>query len=215
MLFCNKFVVVGVVVMVVVVFFVLFILILLLVDFDVINIKDCFICFFFEGYFLGIDYLGWDLFLWLMWGIWLLFVVGFVVVFIVVMIGLVIGIIVGYFGGCIDNVIMCGVDMLMVFFYILFVLVIVVVFGLGLFNVFIVVVVVNVLFFVCNICGIIVGIVYKEFVDVVRLLGMGYMCIILSEVLLNVVLVIVVVMLIMIGWMILEIVGLLFFGFGL
>lgn len=81
---------------------------------------------------------------------------------------------------------MRGIDMPMVFPYILLALAIVVVLGPGLINALYAVAIVNIPFFARNIRGVTVSIAHREFVDAAKLSGMFGSKIILSEVVPNV-----------------------------
>ncbi len=210
----NRLALGGLIVMGLVVVLALITPLLPLADPDVTNTANRFKRPFSDGALLGTDHLGRDLLSRLLWGTRLSLAVGFAAAIVAATLGAAIGIIAGYNGGRTDNIIMRGVDMLMAFPYILLALAIVAALGPGLMNALIAVAAVNIPFFARNIRGITVGIAHKEFVDAARLSGMTDACIILTEVLPNVIPVIVIAMSTTIGWMILETAGLSFLGLG-
>lgn len=210
----NRLALAGLVVMGMVVLLALITPLLPLADPDVTDTANRFKPPFSEGALLGTDHLGRDLLSRLMWGTRLSLAVGFAAAIIAATLGAAVVIIAGFYGGRTDNVIMRGVDMLMVFPYILLALAIVAALGPGLMNALIAVAAVNIPFFARNIRGITVGIAHKVFVDAARLSGMNDTRIILTEILPNVVPVIVIAVSTPIGWMILETAGLSFLGLG-
>lgn len=214
LLFRNRLALMGAVVLAFVLGIALITPILPLQDPDIIATADRFMKPFSEGHFLGTDHLGRDLLSRLLWGTRLSLAVGISAALLAATIGSAIGIVAGYFGGRTDNIIMRIVDMLMAFPYILLALAIVAALGPGLLNALIAVAVVNIPFFARNIRGITVGLVGREFIDAAKLVGMGHVRIILSELLPNVLPVIIIAMSTTIGWMILETAGLSFLGLG-
>lgn len=85
-------------------------------------------------YLFGIDVLGWDLFLWIMYGCWVIFGISLLVVIIVMVVGVFIGIIVGMLSGVCLSVVNYLLDVLMVIFILLIVIIIVGILGSGLVN---------------------------------------------------------------------------------
>lgn len=65
------------------------------------------------SYFFGMDDYGRDYLMRVLYGGWVLFVVGFFVMVVFIIIGIVVGIISGYFGGKLDNFLMWVVEVFM------------------------------------------------------------------------------------------------------
>ena len=167
-----------------------------------------------EGYWLGTDHLGRDIWSRILWGTRVSLAVGITASLFAAAIGSLIGILAGYFGGRADNLMMRGIDMLMAFPYILLALAIVAVLGPGLMNALYAIAIVNIPFFARNVRGVAVTFTRREFIDAAQLSGKSNVQILLTEVLPNVLPVIVITLSTTIGWMILETAGLSFLGLG-
>jgi len=167
-----------------------------------------------EGYWLGTDHLGRDIWSRILWGTRVSLAVGITASLFAAAIGSLIGILAGYFGGRADNLMMRGIDMLMAFPYILLALAIVAVLGPGLMNALYAIAIVNIPFFARNVRGIAVTFTRREFIEAAQLSGKSNVQILLTEVLPNVLPVIVITLSTTIGWMILETAGLSFLGLG-
>lgn len=126
------------------------------------------VCFLF-----GIDELGCDLFLWLIYGVCLLLLIGLFLVVILLIFGIFFGLFVGFLLNCVGLLIMCLMDIMLVLLLLLLVVVIVVIFGLGLINIVIVIVIVLLLVYVCLICVVVMIELNCDYVIVLCLVGVG------------------------------------------
>lgn len=100
-------------------------------------------------YWLGIDYLGWDVLIWIIYVIRFSLLYVFVVLIIFVVIGVIFGFILGYFLGYIDVIIMCICDVMLVFLSYVVILVLIMLFGMGVENIIIVFILIWWVWFCC------------------------------------------------------------------
>lgn len=165
-------------------------------------------------YWFGIDEFGWDIFSCLVYGFCIMFYIVLLVLVIVGLFGLLLGVSVGYFGGKVDMVLMCVIDIFIFFLSLVLVLVFVVVLGLGLEYVVIVIMLIVWLLIVCLVCVEMFFLCQVDFIFVVCLQGVLLVCVFWCYiVLLCLFLVIICIIMNMVG-IILIVVGLGFFGFG-
>lgn len=164
-------------------------------------------------YLFGIDDFGRDLFICVVVGMKLIFLILIILVVIVVIFGVLLGIIVGYFN-YIDNLIMWILDVVFVILLLLLVVVIIVLFGVSILNLIIVLSIGNILLFVWIMCVSVLEIKCMEYVDVVCIIGENIWNIIWCYILLNVIVFMIVCFLLNIGVVVLIISSLSFLGFG-
>lgn len=152
---CNFMVWIGVVIVLlflfVVVFVFFFVLYLEMVLFGVKYIMLMYIFGFGEllEFFFGFDWFGGDVLFKFIWGVQVFLLIGVIFIVMGFVGGMILGLFVGIFGGWVDMVIMCVVDIIFLVLNLLFVVLIVVIFGQMLFVVMIVIGVLQVLIFVC------------------------------------------------------------------
>jgi peptide/nickel transport system permease protein len=124
-------------------------------------------------YPLGTDNLGRCMLSRIIYGARISLQIGIIVVGITSVIGITLGMIAGYYGGVLDELIMRGVDILLVFPGIILALVIAGILGPGLFNVMLALAIVGWTGYARVVRGVVLSVKEKEYVESARALGVG------------------------------------------
>lgn len=199
----NCVVVISLIMLVLIVLFVIFVLmVLLFFYFDIdwgmmFNVLDMVF-----GYYFGIDFFGCDLLVCVVIGGCILLMVGVVVVLVVVIFGMLYGLFFGYFGGKVDLVMMCLLEIFNFFLFMFFVILLVIFFGQNILLIFVVIGIVFWLDMVCIVCGQMLSLKCKEFIEVVQVGGVLMVSIVLCYIVFNVLGVVVVYVLLLVFSMI-------------
>lgn len=167
-----------------------------------------------NGFLLGSDELGRDIFSRLLWGARVTLAVALAATGIALVAGTILGVLAGYFMGWTDTVISRCIDVLMAFPYFLLALSVIAVLGPGLINGMIAVALVNIPFFARIVRGVTLSIRESDYVLAARGMGAGHVRILTRHVLLNAVSTIIVAATLNIGWMITAAAALSFLGLG-
>ena len=167
-----------------------------------------------NGFLLGSDELGRDIFSRLLWGARVTLAVALAATAIALVAGTILGVVAGYFMGWTDTVISRCIDVLMAFPYFLLALSVIAVLGPGLINGMIAVALVNIPFFARIVRGVTLSIRESDYVLAARGMGAGHFRILTRHVLLNAVSTIIVAATLNIGWMITAAAALSFLGLG-
>lgn len=126
----NCAVVVSLIVLVLIVLFVILVLMFFQFVYDDIDWVMMFSVLDMEfGYYFGIDLFGCDLFVCVVIGGCILFMVGVAAVLVVVVVGIFYGLFFGYLGGKVDLVMMCLLEIFNFFLFMFFVILLVIFFG--------------------------------------------------------------------------------------
>ncbi|MEA3293555.1 MAG: nickel transporter permease, partial [Euryarchaeota archaeon] len=140
--------------------------------------------------------------------------IGIIVVGITSVIGITLGMIAGYYGGVLDELIMRGVDILLVFPGIILALVIAGILGPGLFNVMLALAIVGWTGYARVVRGVVLSVKEKEYVESARALGVGDWYIITRHILPSCVAPIIVIATLGMAYVILAAAALSFLGLG-
>ena len=167
-----------------------------------------------NGFLLGSDELGRDIFSRLLWGARVTLAVALAATGIALVAGTILGVVAGYFMGWTDTIISRCIDVLMAFPYFLLALSVIAVLGPGLINGMIAVALVNIPFFARIVRGVTLSIRESDYVLAARGMGAGHFRILTRHVLLNAVSTIIVAATLNIGWMITAAAALSFLGLG-
>ena len=167
-----------------------------------------------NGFLLGSDELGRDIFSRLLWGARVTLAVALAATAIALVAGTILGVVAGYFMGWTDTVISRCIDVLMAFPYFLLALSVIAVLGPGLINGMIAVALVNIPFFARIVRGVTLSIRESDYVLAARGMGAGHFRILTRHVLLNAVSTIIVAATLNSGWMITAAAALSFLGLG-
>ena len=167
-----------------------------------------------QGYLLGADGFGRDMFSRLIWGGQISLVIGLVASVIALGIGVPVGMVAGYRGGAFDTVAMRIMDMLLAFPYILLAIVIVGALGPGLVNTIIAVAVTNIPFYARVMRGIVLTVRHQQYVDAAVALGASEVRILRTAIFPAILSYVIVAFTISVAWLILEGASLSFLGLG-
>jgi len=165
-------------------------------------------------YPLGTDNLGRCMLSRIIYGARISLQIGIIVVGITSVIGITLGMIAGYYGGVLDELIMRGVDILLVFPGIILALVIAGILGPGLFNVMLALAIVGWTGYARVVRGVVLSVKEKEFVESARALGVGDWYIITRHILPSCVAPIIVIATLSMAYVILAAAALSFLGLG-
>jgi len=165
-------------------------------------------------YPLGTDNLGRCMLSRIIYGARISLQIGIIVVGITSVIGITLGMIAGYYGGVLDELIMRGVDILLVFPGIILALVIAGILGPGLFNVMLALAIVGWTGYARVVRGVVLSVKEKEYVESARALGVGDWYIITRHILPSCVAPIIVIATLGMAYVILAAAALSFLGLG-
>ncbi len=165
-------------------------------------------------YPLGTDNLGRCMLSRIIYGARISLQLGIIVVGITSVIGITLGMIAGYYGGVLDELIMRGVDILLVFPGIILALVIAGILGPGLFNVMLALAIVGWTGYARVVRGVVLSVKEKEYVESARALGVGDWYIITRHILPSCVAPIIVIATLGMAYVILAAAALSFLGLG-
>nr|CBH39672.1 ABC transporter, permease protein [uncultured archaeon] len=165
-------------------------------------------------YPLGTDNLGRCMLSRIIYGARISLQIGIIVVGITSVIGITLGMIAGYYGGVLDELIMRGVDILLVFPGIILALVIAGILGPGLFNVMLALAIVGWTGYARVVRGVVLSVKEKEYVESARALGVGDWYIITRHILPSCVAPIIVIATLSMAYVILAAAALSFLGLG-
>jgi len=165
-------------------------------------------------YPLGTDNLGRCMLSRIIYGARISLQIGIIVVGITSVIGITLGMIAGYYGGVVDELIMRGVDILLVFPGIILALVIAGILGPGLFNVMLALAIVGWTGYARVVRGVVLSVKEKEYVESARALGVGDWYIITRHILPSCVAPIIVIATLGMAYVILAAAALSFLGLG-
>nr|QNO57361.1 hypothetical protein DPOOOCMC_00019 [Methanosarcinales archaeon ANME-1 ERB7] len=165
-------------------------------------------------YPLGTDNLGRCMLSRIIYGARISLQLGIIVVGITSVIGITLGMIAGYYGGVLDELIMRGVDILLVFPGIILALVIAGILGPGLFNVMLALAIVGWTGYARVVRGVVLSVKEKEYVESARALGVGDRYIITRHILPSCVAPIIVIATLGMAYVILAAAALSFLGLG-
>lgn len=129
--------------------------------------------------------MGRDILSCLIYGVRIFLIIGIVFMGIVVFFGMILGLIVGYFGGKIDVIIMCIMDIMFVLSFILLIVIVVVVLGFLFINVMFVIGFVGIFGFVRLVRSFVLGEKEKEYVIVFKINGSLYFCLMCKVIFFN------------------------------
>ncbi|RCV65599.1 peptide/nickel transport system permease protein [Methanophagales archaeon] len=165
-------------------------------------------------YPLGTDNLGRCMLSRIIYGARISLQIGIIVVGITSVIGITLGMIAGYYGGVLDELIMRGVDILLVFPGIILALVIAGILGPGIFNVMLALAIVGWTGYARVVRGVVLSVKEKEYVESARALGVGDWYIITRHILPSCVAPIIVIATLGMAYVILAAAALSFLGLG-